>query len=352
MMTGMVCQSILLANSWSWVARNWAALAMAATCASLLAFVTVMLAKYVRICLNIFVDTHPPLSMMPLDFLPLRGEVVRFRSFDGISLRGMHLPTPVREDYRGAIVFCHEFSSDMYSSARYIRPLVEAGFDVFTFDFRGHGDSSSGRHYQPLQWPSDKEMEDVLGACAYVEASLEAEGKSPKIGLFGVSRGAGAGLLAAATDPNIQAIVTDGAFSTIETLVALMKRWAGIFARVRLVYKNHPEAFWRLLAWLLMRAAQPRLGRRFPSVLKALREMQPRPILMIHGQRDSYIRMEHAWQLYEAAPRPKKLWIVPQAKHNQSVAVAPDQYARRTVEFFRRHLANEQPENESADEVA
>ena len=342
----------LLLGSWTWVSRNWAALAIAATCASLAGFAAGVLAKYVRICLNIFVDTHPPLSMMPLDFQPLRGEAVRFRSFDGISLRGMLLCTPIRQDYRGTIVFCHEFSSDMYSCARYIRPLIESGFDVFTFDFRGHGDSSAARHYRPLQWPSDKETEDVLGACAYVESQLAAEGKPQRIGLFGVSRGAGAGLLAAASDPNIAAIVTDGAFSTIETLVALMKRWASIFARVRLVYENHPEAFWRLLAWLLVRAAQPRLGRRFPSVLKALREMQPRPILMIHGQRDSYIRVEDARRLYDDAPRPKELWIVEAAKHNQAVMAVPDEYARRTVTFFREHLAGEAVQPRRAGEVA
>jgi pimeloyl-ACP methyl ester carboxylesterase len=253
----------------------------------------------------------------------------------------MHLNTPNRRACKGTIVFCHEFHSDMYSCARYARPLIEAGFDVFTFDFRGHGDSSSSRRYHPLQWPSDKELDDVLGACAYVESALAGEGRPTGIGLFGISRGAGAGLLAAASDPNIKAIVCDGAFSTRETLVALMKRWAYIFARVRLVYENHPDAFWRLLVWLLMRFAQPRLGCRFPSVRKALKEMQPRPILFIHGDKDSYIRTEQTRLLYEAAPSPKYLWVVEEARHNQSVVVEPRQYAARTIAFFRRHLAGE-----------
>jgi alpha-beta hydrolase superfamily lysophospholipase len=325
-----------------WVARNWAALAIALTLISLLVFLILLFAKYVRICLNIFIDTHPPLSMSPVDFQRLEGEVVRFRSFDGTSLRGMHLPTPDRSKYKGAIVFCHEFASDMYSCARYARPLVEAGFDVFTFDFRGHGESSCSRRYRPLQWPSDKELEDVLGACAHVEANLAAEGKPTEIGLFGISRGAGAGLLAASSDTNIQAVICDGAFSTETTLVALMKRWAHIFARVKLVYQSHPDTFWRFLVWWLMRFAQPKLGCRFLSVAKALREMQPRPILFVHGRRDSYIREDQTRLLYAKAPSPKYLWIVDEAKHNQSVTVEPEQYAARTVAFFRRHLAGEE----------
>lgn len=62
-------------------------------------------------------------------------------------------------------------------------------------------------------------------------------------------------------------------------------------------------------------------------------------MLMIHGQRDSYIREELAQQLYDSVPGPKQLWIVPTAKHNQAVATEPEEFARRTSGFFLRHLA-------------
>jgi alpha-beta hydrolase superfamily lysophospholipase len=342
--TESMTESVQIAASlglWSWVAQNWAAIAIALTVASLLVFLVLLLAKYVRISLNIFIDTHPPVLLGPGVFQPLLGEEVRFRSFDGTSLRGMHLAATRASASKGTIVFCHEFGSDMYSCARYARPLIENGFDVFTFDFRGHGESSCPRKYQPLQWPSDKEMEDVLGACAYVESCLAAEGRCSDVGIFGVSRGAGAALLAASSDHNIKAIVCDGAFSTEATLMALMKKWAYIFARVKLVYEHHPDAFWRFLAWLLIRFAQPKLSRRFPSVIKALRDMQPRPILFIHGRRDSYILENQSRLLHVEAPSPKYLWLVPEARHNQSVTVEPRQYAARTVAFFRRYLADE-----------
>lgn len=330
---------VILATVGQWVERHWALLAILSTCLSLLIGACWLLTYYIRICLNIFVDTPPPLSMYPVDFEPLQGEIVRFRSYDGTSLRGMHLTPPAGVPYRGTIVFCHEYGSDMYSCARYTRPLLEVGYHVFTFDYRAHGESS-GRDYTPLQWPSDKELGDTLGACAYVESVLRAEGREPTIGLFGISRGAGAGILAAATDPNIKAIVTDGAFSTETTLTALMKRWAYIFATVKLIYQNHPPAFWNFLCWLLMRFAQPKLKRRFPSVRKALRDMQPRPIFFIHGQKDSYIRVDQTELLYQTAPSPKYLWIVENAKHNQAVVVEPKAYAARTIAFFDKYLAD------------
>lgn len=326
----------------SWLRQNWAAVAIALTCLSLVIFLVLWLAKFVRICLNIFCDTPPPLSMGPVDFQRLSGEEMRFRSFDGSSLRGMMLRTRDRSQYRGTIVFCHEYGSDMHSCARYVRPLIETGFDVFTFDFRAHGESSNWGKYRPLQWPSDKEMEDVLGACAYVESCLAAEGLPVHIGVFGISRGAGAALLAASSDSYIKAIVCDGAFSTETTLVALMKRWAHIFARSKLVYENQTESFWRTLLWLLMRFAQPKMGCRYLSVRKALKDMQPRPIFFIHGEKDSYIRVDQTQLLYDVAPEPKYIWIVSGAKHNQSVILEPRQYAARTVAFFKRHLADEE----------
>ena len=325
---------------WTWISDHWAILAIAVTCGSLLIAALWLLGYYVKICLNIFVDTPPPMSHKPRDFQQQEGEIVRFRSFDGTSLRGMLLPRAEDAEYKGTIVFCHEYGSDMYSCARYTCPLIESGYDIFTFDFRAHGESGD-IDYKPVQWPSDKELGDALGACAYVQAQLAEEGKSQDIGLFGISRGAGSGLLAAASDSKIKAIVCDGAFSTDTTLIALMKRWASIFEAIKVINTNYPEVFWKLLLWLLMRFAQPKLGRRFPSVRKALKEMAPRPIFFIHGQRDSYIQVAQTELLHEAAPEPKYMWIVEKAKHNQAAIIAPEAYAARTVAFFDKYLGGD-----------
>ena len=337
----MLAEMTAIAEQAPWIVRHWAAVVIAMTCLSLVVFLVLLLAKYVRICLNIFVDTPPPLSMGPVDFQRLHGELVRFRSFDGVSLRGMHLRPPNHNEYKGTILFCHEYGSDMYSCARYARPLIEAGFDVFTFDYRGHGDSSNRGRYKPLQWPSDKELEDTLGALAYVEANLVAAGRPADVGLFGISRGAGAALLAACSTPTVKAVLCDGAFSTDLTIISFMKRWARIFARVKLVYENHSEKFWQFLFWLLMRFAQPKLACRYPSIRKATRELRDCPILFVYGQKDSYIREDQTRFLYAEASSPKYLWIVPEAKHNQAAIIEPVEYAARAVEFFRKHLAHE-----------
>ncbi|NLX04183.1 MAG: alpha/beta hydrolase [Phycisphaerae bacterium] len=332
---------------WEFIVRNWAMMSIIATVVAMVAIPALVLSRYIRIMLNILKDTPPPLSMGPLDFDRMEGQIVRFRSFDGTSLRGMFLFGDPSQGYKGTILFCHEFASDMYSCVRYTRSLLEAGFDVFSFDFRGHGDSSHQEDYQPRQWVSDREVDDVHGAIAFLEDYLESQGRPADLGIFGISRGAAAAIIASMRNPAVKAIVTDGLFSTDATLEMLMKRWACIFAKVRFVYENHPDAFWKFLRWVLFICAHWKFRCRYPSVRRALKKMTPRPILMIHGDRDSYIPTDLARVLYRIAPDPKSLWVVPLAKHNQAVVVDPAEYRARTVEFFEHRLYG-QPTGEAS----
>ena len=333
--------SDILLSHWIWdvVGRNWALISIVGTLAVLTITPTLILRKYVNISRNIMDDTPPPLSMGPLDFERIGGEPLSFRAFDGHALSGMMLRGHPDRSPRGLIIFAHEYSSDAYSCARYCRPLLEAGYDVMTFDFRGHGGSRTEEGYKPRQWASDRELADMLGAIAHAEEWLEQAGRPREVGLFGISRGGCAAILAAVGVSSVRAILTDGAFSTDSTLEYLMKRWATIFAKVRVVAESHPPVFWRFLRWLLLRDAGQRWKCRFPSVRKALARLGERPVFLIHGERDSFIPVAQSQMLYDLAHGPKYLWIVPAAKHNQSVVVQPEQYARRIVQFFDQHLA-------------
>lgn len=331
---------LLTVNIHGWIQENWALIGAIITIGVVLFACQFFVRHYAGIVLNIFSDTPPPLLVNLLDFRRVEGDIVRFRSFDGISLQGMWLNPPKGMKVKGTILFCHEYGADMYTASRYTTSLIESGYRVFTFDFRAHG-KSSGASYHPLQWPSDKELCDVLGALAHVRQTQEAEGSSAELGIFGISRGAGVALLAASTDPDIKAVLCDGAFCTQTTIITYMKRWAHHFAKIRLVYENHPEIFWKFLYRVMIRKAQVKLNRRFPSVSKAAKSLSQRPVFFIHGEKDSYIRVEQSKELHEITPDPKYLWIVPKARHNQSVMVDPAQYSARTVGFFDKHLANE-----------
>ncbi len=328
---------LMIASIWEAISHNWALISILFTLMLLMIVPALIVAKYVRITLNILTDSPPPL-LTHRDFEPLNGEEVDFYAADGIRLRGTFVH-PAATQRRGLIIFAPEFNNDRLSCARYCRPLLAAGYDIFTFDFRGHGAAAAEEGYVPRQWASDREVADFSAAIAYAEQWLDKQGRPIELGIFGISRGACAAILASAQNASVKALVVDGAFSSDSTLEHFMKRWAKIFAKVRFVYENHPPEFWRFLRWCLFMTTRLKFKCAYPSVRKVLTRMMPRPMLFIHGGRDSYIPVEQSRALYALSAQPKYLWIVQEAKHNQSVTARPEEYARRTVEFFDRYLA-------------
>jgi hypothetical protein len=218
---------------------------------------------------------------------------------------------------------------------------VERGYDVFAFDFRGHGASPGETGYHPRQWPSDRETADLDGAISYVRRHLTDRRRPIRIALFGLSRGASTALLTAPQHEDIGAIVSDGAYSSDLATEYFMRRFAAIFARLPFIAKWHPAIFWRLMRSLVFREYRRRSGCRFLFVRQALRRMGRMPILFIHGEMDSYIPIAHGHALYDTAYGPKSLWIVPNARHNQCLRSDPAGYFARIVRFLDEHLAVE-----------
>ena len=65
------------------------------------------------------------------------------------------------------------------------------------------------------------------------------------------------------------------------------------------------------------------------------------PLLLIHGDRDAHIPVEHGHRLAAAAGEGAELWVVPGAPHARSRPTAGWPYVERVTGFFRRHLALE-----------
>ena len=298
-----------------------------------------VLAKYLRIAINLFLDTPLPVTANLQDFTPPEGEIVYFPSLEGRSLRGMFIDRPAGTPDRGTIIFCHEFGSDMMSAARYARPLIEAGFTVFTFDFRGHGRSFTPPRFEPRHWPSNHDVNDILAALAYVESRRDMNDQG--IGIFGISRGASAAVMAAAIQPSIRCLAVDGVFSTDSSIDELIKRWAQIFARIDLARASRSESAYRFFRALIMFYVELKCRCRFPSTRKALPKLESVPVLFIHGERDTYVRPEQTRVLYDLKPGAKELWICPDAKHNQAVVTDPKTYGQRLTLFFSRYLSAE-----------
>lgn len=296
------------------------------------AFMIYVYLKYSGIVARIFEEK-------PL-FLPLRvaraedAEDVRFTTRDGLTLVGSYLKTRATRR-AGVLVFCHEFLSDRWSVQPYLDHLRDHGFDLFTFDFRNHGESPHDPAYTPLQWVTAHEVADLQAAVACLRSRPDADPAG--FGLFGVSRGGGTALCVAAKDPGAWGVVTDGAFPTRGTMMSYIDRWAKIYVSVPWVWKLMPRAAFEYLGWVGRVRTQRRLGCRYVSVERAAARLSPRPWLAIHGQKDAYIGVAIAEGLFRRAGEPKEFWAVAKAKHNRCRQQDPATYDGRILDFFGRY---------------
>jgi fermentation-respiration switch protein FrsA (DUF1100 family) len=292
--------------------------------------------KYLHLMVRIFQEK--PLFIIPRGQPLAEAEDVRFPTSGGLELCGCYLAAPGPR--RGVILFGLEFGSNRWSCWSYVEPLVAAGFDVFAFETRNQGDSDGLPGYDPLQWVTDYEVRDAQAALAYLKGRPDADPRG--VGFFGISKGASAGLLAASRDPYVRCCVTDGAFGTYTTLVPYMRQWFRIYNNQYALQGLLPSWYYGLIGLVGLRRTARERRCRFPHLEPALPRLAPRPLLMIHGEADNYIKPEMARALFDHAREPKEFWLVEGAKHNQALQGPHGaEYRERVLRFFEQHLAEE-----------
>jgi fermentation-respiration switch protein FrsA (DUF1100 family) len=116
-----------------------------------------------------------------------------------------------------------------------------------------------------------------------------------------------------------------------------MRHWIRIYNRNLLVHGLMPAWFYSHVALVGVRRVERQRKVRFFHLEPRTRRIR-QPLLMIHGEADTYIKMEMARALFRPIAGPKEFWAVPAARHNQSISVAGPEYARRVVAFFDLHL--------------
>ncbi len=306
-------------------------------------FLAWLLNRYMGVVARIFEEK--PLFIIPRGQPLPDSEEVRFPTTDGLTLAGSYLRTPVPVR-RGVILFGPEYGSTRWSCGPYCEHLRAAGFDLFTFEFRNQGESDAQPGYEPLQWVTEREVADLRAAIAYLKQRNDADPEG--IGFFGVSRGGGAGIIAAASEPWLRCIATDGAFATRTTMMPYMKKWVRIYSDRLRLQNWMPNWMYALIARIAIGHIGRKRGCRFANMERAIARLTPRPLFMIHGGGDTYIKPMSAQQLLEYAREPKELWMVEGAKHNQALHVAGAEYKQRLLDFFTKHLGSAASAEEAA----
>jgi len=210
-----------------------------------------------------------------------------FTSKDGTKLYAYHIKTDEKKS-KGLIVLANGMKQNM--SFRFTEWLwiLDAGYDVFTFDYRSYGDS----HVEA----------DLYGFVDDVESALEYAhdlDKDKKIILIGQSMG-GAIMIDALKNKEYDYLafaVSDATFTGFDDALS------SIFMRSILLFP---------FAWV------PYLT--VPEELNPISNIEyiKTPILFITGDDDIVINYEDSVELYNMTKAKKALWIVKDVGHVQS----------------------------------
>ena len=261
-----------------------------------------------------------PLEPKPSEFGLAYQDVSFPARNDGLEIAGWYIP---KEGSRSAIIMVHGRHENRATAMegtfpQFAAALHEAGFAVLMIDVRGHGKSEVARYDFGL-----KAKNDVLGAVDWLQAQGYARGN---IGVLGVSLGGGAVNFAAAEEPALGVVVTDSTYSDFGPLLeASWERESGLpnffLPGVTLVHQ--------ILFGFDLRDVVP---------VDAVRDMVPRPVMIVHCRLDTVVSIEQADALLAAIPNAEHWYIEDGCEHAQIYTVIPEAYEANIIPFFEKKL--------------
>ncbi|MBI4597955.1 MAG: alpha/beta hydrolase [Candidatus Omnitrophica bacterium] len=258
-----------------------------------------------------------PLTMTPESF-GMAAETIRFPATDRLELEGWNIPGQPAQPW---IILCHGLGSNRSDLLEIAAGLHRAGFNLFLFDFRGHGGSRGRTTSFGLT-----EQRDVEGALA----ALGQRGEIPAApyGIYGISMGGSVALMVAAQDERLGAIAVDSPYTNLNSSIS---------RHVHLMYPWLPRV---PFDWMIAATYRMRFGL-WPQQLSpeaSAAQLGPRPLLLIQGGADPRMPPEEATRLFEQSSNPKELWVIPHAGHLEGYTMDPAAYVKRLVIFFESHL--------------
>ena len=262
--------------------------------------------------------THVPryrLALTPAD-VHLPYETLSLMTQDGTRLAAWLL---LPASPKGVVIVQHGYGTCRADPLLLTALVFRGGYAVLSMDFRGHGESQGRCTFGKLERLDIKAALDAIGRDARL-AGLA-------VGYLGISMGGAVGILTAAEDPRIAAVVSDSVYARLQPMVARYQ-W--------LTYRIPETLFGWISACCLSMELMIPLSKLDP--VRAIGRVAPRPVLIIHGEQDLSVPVSHARELYAAAGEPKSLWIVPEAGHVASVYYAEQEYASKVLAFLERGL--------------
>lgn len=238
-------------------------------------------------------------------------------SADGLRLSARYYH---QKDGAPIQIMCHGYTStpfaDMFGGGT---EALKRGHNLLLIYQRAHGESEG----RAITFGA-KEKYDLI---RWIELCCEMSGGKSDIILVGLSMGAATVLAASELDlpDNVRCIIADCPYSSAELIIKKEIRRLGLPTPV---FYPLMRLGARLYGGFSIRDASP---------LSAVRKAK-RPILLIHGEDDSFVPCDMSRQIYDACTGEKQLLTVPGAKHGTSYIRDTDTYMSTVDEFINKYI--------------
>lgn len=244
-------------------------------------------------------------SLNPHEIFGFHYRNVCLKTADGLSLSAWFIPA---EGSRKSALVCHGLGANKSNFITAIDFLVQAGYHVLIFDFRGHGESD-GHTCSIGYW----ERLDVEAAYRYLKDY------SDEIYGVGYSMGAAALLHFASTGANFQAIVLDSPFDTLAHIAESRLFFLPPFLR-------KPATDFMLYCSVFIAGGEPWQVDNVEWVRSI-----PTPILIFHGDSDKIIPEHHSRPLQGSHVT---RIVAPGLQHVESLTSGNERYRQIALEFM------------------
>jgi fermentation-respiration switch protein FrsA (DUF1100 family) len=291
----------------SWGGRYWLNLLAATIVALLFAAlgVTIWVSR-----LQAMSFIHPARAKPPSSELLIQ-EGIPFQNVELLTSDGIRLAAWYTPPKNGAVILvAHGYGGTRWED--YYALFASYGYGTLAWDFRGHG--GSGGDTVTFGYYEQRDVEAALDF-ALAQRSVK------HVGAWGGSMGAATIILTAARRPQIEAIVADSSFATLEDVFELNIHVPVMRPFVRFFAERETGASLDLVRPV------DEIGR-----------ISPRPVLIIQGMADSLASVDTTQRLYDAAGEPRFLWTEAGVPHLSMYTYYPTQYADRVIGFFDQYL--------------
>ena len=186
------------------------------------------------------------------------------------------------------------------------------GYGVIAWDFRAHGKSEG--EFSSLGY---YEMLDAKAALDFVLAEPGVE----HVGAWGGSMGAVTMIRATAHYPQIEALVADSPFATLQDEMDLRVPFPIVRSWIRFFAERE--------SGVTLDQVRP---------VDDIAHISPRPVFIIQGMADGMVPIDSAQRLYDAAGEPRQLWVEKDVPHLNMYAYYKTRYTKRVIRFFDEYL--------------